>query len=812
MTSEFKPKDQIRAKLARIRQQVADLEVELLLAEQNTEIYEHLQRLKQGREDLKQELARSRRQQESLRKLQDFFKRVISLLPFQIQVYDLKKQQYIYENTQGANFLGYSVEQMQGMGSWFIETVTHPEDYDPFCEYLAGMGQAADGEVVEHQYRMRSAEGQWRWLLSRGVVFQRDSQGVPSRILCAVSDVSGQKQVTRSQDGLSRTFEQAFSHLPQAAAILDPELQVLFSNKQFQVLSGYNQSELADMKISGLFLGEEPIRPEDHQAPGAAPPTATMQPMPELRLARKDGEIIRVNLEFSPIDGDPLVPARWLAVMQQADQAPAGPETGERKPGYSPDPALITLDSKGSIDTWSQGATALYGYSAQEAKGQPLHLLSAQKDARFWDDLWQNLQSQGQVTLDQVRHMRKDQSELEVAVTAVALENRAGQKTGAALVVREIGKSRPTAGKPATYSALEHALNEIYQAFVSNSDLAVVAQAVMDQAKALTSSHFGFVGNLNDSPDRLMCPAIDREVWDVCQIEDKQAAIHKFGGMLTWVLKNQQPLLTNDAAADPRSAGIPEGHVPINKLLSVPVKHGQEVLGQIAVAAPERDYSPEDQMTLERLADLYGTALVEHRRREQAARIDVQIQQAQKMEAIGAMAEGIANDFNNLLQSINGYAEILLLGKEENDPQYSELKEIIRAATRATTLIRQLLAFSRKFESNLRPVDLNHQVRKLKGSLFKLIPEVAPAGTKIDIDLHLADDLYKISADPVQMEQLLINLAVNSLEACSDGCRLKVTSKNVTLDEEFCRLHLGAKPGDYVLLSLNDNGRGMDKA
>jgi signal transduction histidine kinase len=295
-------------------------------------------------------------------------------------------------------------------------------------------------------------------------------------------------------------------------------------------------------------------------------------------------------------------------------------------------------------------------------------------------------------------------------------------------------------------------------------------------------------------------------------MEEKNTANHQFGGLLAWVLEHGEPVLVNDLAADPRSSGVPEGHLPIRRLLCMPVIKGKEILGQIAVAEAPREYGRWDLTALERLAKVFASVVANQRRKEQAARLETQIQQAQKMEAIGAMADGIANDFNNLLQSVNGYAEILLLEKTEGDFGYAELTEIMRASSRATALIRQLLAFSRRFETNLRPVDLNQLVRQLKKNSFRLIPEAAGGPRNLDIEIDLADELEKINADPVQMEQVLANLLVNAVENCQDGSRISIATANVTLDQEFCSLHLGAKPGDHVQLVFSDNGRGMDRA
>jgi PAS domain S-box-containing protein len=186
-------------------------------------------------------------------------------------------------------------------------------------------------------------------------------------------------------------------------------------------------------------------------------------------------------------------------------------------------------------------------------------------------------------------------------------------------------------------------------------------------------------------------------------------------------------------------------------------------------------------------------------------RLEAQYLHAQKMEAVGTLAGGIAHDFNNLLQAILGYAELLLLGRGKQDPGYQELQEIKRAAQRGGELTYRLLTFSRRVQSELTPVNLNQEVNQIQRLLQRTISKM------IDIELNLADDLRTINGDPAQIEQALMNLALNARDAMPEGGRLRIGTKNVTLDEEYCRMHLGVKAGDYVLLSVTDTGYGMNQ-
>ncbi len=178
---------------------------------------------------------------------------------------------------------------------------------------------------------------------------------------------------------------------------------------------------------------------------------------------------------------------------------------------------------------------------------------------------------------------------------------------------------------------------------------------------------------------------------------------------------------------------------------------------------------------------------------------------AQKMEAIGTLTGGIAHDFNNLLQVVLGYSDLMLQRKKGNETDYTQLLHIHEAGKRGVDLIQRLLTFSRKIEPNLRPVNLNQQVIEIERLLSRTIPK------NIKIDLHLGADLELIRADPSQIGQIIMNLGVNARDAMPDGGTLSVITANDQLDQDFCRRHLGAKPGRYVSLTVSDTGYGMDQ-
>jgi PAS domain S-box-containing protein len=185
--------------------------------------------------------------------------------------------------------------------------------------------------------------------------------------------------------------------------------------------------------------------------------------------------------------------------------------------------------------------------------------------------------------------------------------------------------------------------------------------------------------------------------------------------------------------------------------------------------------------------------------------LQMQLLQAQKMEAIGTLAGGIAHDFNNLLQIVLGYSEVVLLRKKEGEHDYADLQQIYQAGKRGADLVKSLMTFSRKVETKLVPVNLNQEITQVQHLLSNTIPKT------INITLHLNGNLDSIKADPSQIGQVLMNLGVNARDAMADGGILTFETLNVQLDKEYCDTHLEAKPGSYILLTVSDTGQGMDR-
>jgi signal transduction histidine kinase len=271
------------------------------------------------------------------------------------------------------------------------------------------------------------------------------------------------------------------------------------------------------------------------------------------------------------------------------------------------------------------------------------------------------------------------------------------------------------------------------------------------------------------------------------------------------IAQQLRPYLTNQVPGDPQvhdqEWAQREGMVAF---AGYPLVVQERVLGVMAMFArhPLSEFVPK---ALASVASALAVG-IERKRAEQALwQSEERLRQAQKMEAVGRLAGGVAHDFNNLLTVITSYSALLLEDLGSDDPKRDDVDQIRKAAEGAAALTRQLLAFSRQQVLQPKALDLKATVAGTEKLLKRLI------GEDIRLTTVLARDLGVVKADPGQIEQIIINLAVNARDAMPTGGRLTIEAANVDMDEAYVRGHAPASPGRYVMLALSDTGIGMDE-
>jgi signal transduction histidine kinase/DNA-binding response OmpR family regulator len=282
-------------------------------------------------------------------------------------------------------------------------------------------------------------------------------------------------------------------------------------------------------------------------------------------------------------------------------------------------------------------------------------------------------------------------------------------------------------------------------------------------------------------------------------------------GAIGRTIKSQRVIITHDYKKSLKGRYRhfidPKGNRQVaDSTLAAPMTIMGRTLGVVEIQSYESNaYREEHATAISMAANLAANAIENVRLFEREREKEEQFRQSQKMEAVGQLAGGIAHDFNNLLTVINGYSDISLRKLEKENPLHRNILEIKKAGERAAGLTRQLLAFSRKQVLQPKILNLNDVISDTNKMLGRLI------GEDIEVGLFLKTDLWKVTADPGQIDQVLMNLAVNARDAMPQGGKLIIKTANVEMDPEIADKYASVQAGPHVLLTVSDTGSGMDE-
>jgi len=543
-----------------------------------------------------------------------------------------------------------------------------------------------------------------------------------------------------------------------------------------------------------------------------------ISPLVEQQLVRLDGEVIDINVASIPTvyQGRPAaqVIIRDITESKRADAARARLAAIVE----SSEDAIIGKTLDGIITNWNRGAEKIYGYSAAEAIGEHISLHVPPERRGEVAEILEEIRRGRSISLHETVRVKKDGEPIHVSLSVSPIRDAAGNVTGASAIARDVTERERAA--EALRDADQRALREyerllervasLAQTLGTARDLMTIYRALADFTVASMPCSALFLSLYEEAE------AIRRVVYlwyGGAERDASELGVVPVGdGPAGRAIKTGTIVVQDDyeCAVKGRSvvaSGFDDDPRAPQSALIAPMT----IMGRTVGAVEVQSYDPSaytgEHLTAMRLAaNLAASAIENVRLLEQERERAAQLQQSQKMEAVGRLAGGVAHDFNNLLTAITGYSDLSLRRLKPGDPLRRNIEEVKRAAGRAADLTHQLLAFSRKQVLQPRVLDLNAVISEMEKMLRRLI------GEDVELLYDLSPSLGRVKADPGQLQQVLLNLAVNARDAMPGGGKLIIQTANTYLDREYAGQHIAVVPGPYVILAVSDNGCGMDEA
>jgi two-component system cell cycle sensor histidine kinase/response regulator CckA len=468
---------------------------------------------------------------------------------------------------------------------------------------------------------------------------------------------------------------------------------------------------------------------------------------------------------------------------------------------------VITIDAAGIVTEWNAQATAIFGWDREEAMGRPLSetILPERDREAHANGIREYLKTGVGPVLNRrieiaARHRDGHEFPVELAVSPA----RIGETYIFSAFVRDITDRRRAERRLASQYAVTRVLSESV----------TLEQAVPKIIQAVGESlewDLGVFWRLEKQSGTLRCLNFWQGVTGTTDefITDMQSRVFKSGvGLPGRILERGSPIWISNVSMESTFVRSDlAAKTGIRSAFGFPIRIGGDIEGVIEFFSHQIRESDDELISMIADVGLKIGQFGERTRAEEALRkTEAQLRRSQKMEAVGRLAGGVAHDFNNLLTVIRGYSELILGRLAPGDPARREMDEVKKAADRAAGLTSQLLAFSRRQFVATKVLDLNALVMNMDQMLRRLLGEDV-----VELSADLDKKLWAIKADPGQLEQVIMNLAVNARDAMPTGGKLTIQTRNVTIGKGGRRQTVMLEPGAYVLLEVKDTGQGMSE-
>jgi hypothetical protein len=612
----------------------------------------------------------------------------------------------------------------------------------------------ASGQPVYHLERSLERSDKTQFIVSINAAPLRDSAGHIVGVVQSISDITESK---RAEEALRRSEERFRALVEKSAdtiALLAPDGTIKYVSPSITRTMGYSVEE---------FLAAPPfsmLHPEDRPAMeklfGECLATPGKEVHSEYRARHRDGTYRHMEGNGVNRLDDPSVQAivchfRDITERKRAEEKLRETNETLRALIEASPLAIVALDADGTVRSWNTAATRIFGWSEAEVLGKRAPFTAPDRAAEA-QALRERVLSGQAFTGIESQRVRKDGTRIEVSISAGPVFDSAGRVHGIMAVLADITDRKRAEKALARERAILRGLIDSIPDLIFYKDV-----------------HGVYLG-CNAAFEKY----VGRPEKDMIGLSDLDLFPRDIG--LGYQERDRQMLAEGRAKRNEEWLQYPDGKCVLSEVLKTPFfgPDGQ-TMGLIGIA---RD-------------------ITERRRLEE------QLRQSQKMEAVGQLAGGVAHDFNNLLTAILGNISLLLAGVPPSDPNRELLRDTETAALRAADLTKQLLGFSRRTMLRLEPVNLNNSVQEAIRILRRTIDP------RITMEINAARDLWTAWADPGQLNQVLINLCLNARDAMPEGGKLTMETANVVVDGDYAQMHLEARPGEFVVLRVADTGHGI---
>ncbi|MBN1827988.1 MAG: PAS domain S-box protein [Deltaproteobacteria bacterium] len=610
------------------------------------------------------------------------------------------------------------------------------------------------GEVKDYEIELRNKQGAPVPCAINAVIITDERDGV-RKIIGSLRDISERKRAEEKLRKSENKYRTIFENTGNAAIIIDPDLTISLVNTEFEKLSGWTKKEVQGRRRWTDFIAKEDRNRTIAFFNGRKDERSKQSTHDECLFVTAEGSVKTVLLTVAPFPEC----SRWIATfIDITEHRKAERESEERRQflegilASAPD-AIVTQDAKRTIIEWNAGAERLFGYTREEALGKNLdslvNCLNQEETLSITDIILNDLDAPP----TEVIRCRKDRQPVHALATGSPIKVE-GEIIGSVIVYTDIAKLKQ-------FEETLHQEKEKFRVMVEEGPLGVM---IVDLK--------GSIKYVNPVISRITGYGIN----EIPTLEHFYDAILRSDGRK----KKFDALWTAEGSAK-------EQRRPHSAIIAITSKDSVEKIALFRRVALERgDYF----IIVEDITD--------------QRKLELQLQQAQKMEAIGTLAGGIAHDFNNLLMGIQGNASLGNMHLTPDHPSHERLKNIEQYVQSGAELTKQLLGFARRGKYEAKPTKLNTFIQKNADMFGRTKKEIR-------IFTNFDPDVWTVDVDRSQMEQVLLNLFVNAWQAMPGGGKLFLSTSNTVLDESYVKPYT-VTPGRYVKVSITDTGVGMDEA